>query len=160
LVKEKGRKCPKAEIKERALAYRHAPLLRASKQRAMLELLRRRTRKISLRVVNEYQNCTLHRRFWGQRRFGDEQVPEGFSNWIASSAEHFIPEPATSVIPPRTASWLTSKSRWRHFLTRQMRVDRLLPITMMGSKSYWLASKSANLGKQHLPIIYFPAHNG
>jgi murein L,D-transpeptidase YafK len=66
-------------FKERGLAFPpRAVLLRAFKQEAILELWATDPTDKPYALVHEYRICTSSGVLGPKRRFGDEQVPEGF----------------------------------------------------------------------------------
>src|SRR5258708_5298202 len=66
-------------FKEKALTYPpRAILLRAFKKEALLELWAADAEEKSYVLVHEYRICTSSGTLGPKRRFGDEQVPEGF----------------------------------------------------------------------------------
>ncbi len=118
-------------FKERALTYPpRAILLRAFKKEALLELWAADTEDKSYVLVNEYRICTSSGILGPKRRFGDEQVPEGFYelDWFNPQSNFFL---SLHISYPNTS-------------------DRILG-------SHQNPGGDIFLHGQHLPIHIFPA---
>ncbi len=80
-------------FKEKGLAYPpRAILLRAFKQEALLELWAADAEDKPFVLVHEYRICTSSGTLGPKRRFGDEQVPEGFYelDWFNPQSNFFL----------------------------------------------------------------------
>ena len=80
-------------FKDKGLAYPpRAILLRAFKQEAQLELWAADAEDKALVLVHEYRICTSSGTLGPKRRFGDEQVPEGFYelDWFDPQSNFFL----------------------------------------------------------------------
>src|SRR6266853_4908325 len=80
-------------FKEKGLGFPpHAILLRAFKQEGLLELWAAGADDKSYVLVHEYRICTSSGILGPKRRFGDEQVPEGFYelDWFNPQSNFFL----------------------------------------------------------------------
>jgi len=148
-------------FKERALTCPpRAILLRAFKKEALLELWAADTEDKSYVLVNEYRICTSSGILGPKRRFGDEQVPEGFYelDWFNPQSNFFL---SLHISYPNTSDRILGSHQnpgGDIFLHGNCASIGCLPITDDGIKEvYWLAVQVRNLGRQHLPIHIFPA---
>src|SRR6266478_5332333 len=148
-------------FKERALAYPpRAILLRAFKKEALLELWAADTEDKSYVLVNEYRICTSSGILGPKRRFGDEQVPEGFYelDWFNPQSNFFL---SLHISYPNATDRILGSHKnpgGDIFLHGNCASIGCIPITDDGIKEvYWLAVQVHNRDQQHLPIQIFPA---
>jgi murein L,D-transpeptidase YafK len=146
---------------EKGLAYPpHAILLRAFKKEAVLELWATDADQKPYVLVHEYRICTSSGTLGPKRRFGDEQVPEGFYelDWFNPQSNFFL----SLHISYPNASDRVLGSRQNPggdiFLHGNCASIGCIPITDDGIKEvYWLAVLVHSQGQQRLPIEIFPA---
>jgi murein L,D-transpeptidase YafK len=146
---------------ERNLAYPpHAILFRAFKKEAVLELWASDADDKPFALVHEYRICTSSGTLGPKRRFGDEQVPEGFYelDWFNPQSNFYL----SLHISYPNASDRILKTRQNPggdiFLHGNCASIGCIPITDDGIKEvYWLAVLVHNQGQRHLPIHIFPA---
>jgi murein L,D-transpeptidase YafK len=148
-------------FKEKGLAYPpHAILLRAFKQEAALELWATDSDDKPYLLVHEYRICTSSGRLGPKRRFGDEQVPEGFYelDWFNPQSNFFL---SLHISYPNASDRILGSHQnpgGDIFLHGNCASIGCIPITDDGIKEvYWLAVLVHNKNDQHLPIEIFPA---
>jgi murein L,D-transpeptidase YafK len=148
-------------FKEKALAYPpHAILLRAFKQEALLELWATDAEDEPYVLVHEYRICTSSGTLGPKRRFGDEQVPEGFYelDWFNPQSNFFL---SMHISYPNASDRILGSHQnpgGDIFLHGNCASIGCIPITDDGIKEvYWLAVLVHDQGQRHLPIHIFPA---
>ncbi len=145
----------------KALRYPpHAILLRAFKKEASLELWATAAADQPYVLVHDYRICTSSGVLGPKRRFGDEQVPEGFYelDWFNPQSNFFLslhinyPNPSDRILGCR------QNLGGDIFLHGNCASIGCIPITDDGIKEvYWLAVLVHSAGQQHLSIEIFPA---
>ena len=136
-----------------------AIFLRAFKKEAVLELWVENSFG-SYTLAKTYSICATSGILGPKRRFGDEQVPEGFYelDWFNPQSNFFL---SLHVSYPNAADRvLGSKQNLGGdiFLHGNCVTIGCIPITDDGIKEvYWLAVLSRAQGQRHLPIEIFPA---
>jgi murein L,D-transpeptidase YafK len=148
-------------FREKGLAYPpRAILLRAFKQEALLELWAADGEDKPFVLVHEYPICTSSGTLGPKRRFGDEQVPEGFYelDWFNPQSNFFL---SLHISYPNASDRILGSRKnpgGDIFLHGNCASIGCIPITDDGIKEvYWLAVQARNLGQRHLPIQIFPA---
>jgi murein L,D-transpeptidase YafK len=148
-------------FKEKSVAYPpRAILLRAFKQEGLLELWAADAEDKPYVLVHEYRICTSSGTLGPKRRFGDEQVPEGFYelDWFNPQSNFFL---SLHISYPNASDRMLGSHQnpgGDIFLHGNCASIGCIPITDDGIKEvYWLAVQVRNLGQQHLPIQIFPA---
>jgi len=148
-------------LKEKDLAYPpHAILLRAFKQEAVLELWATEANDKPYVLVHEYGICTSSGTLGPKRRFGDEQVPEGFYelDWFNPQSNFFL---SLHINYPNASDRILGSHQnpgGDIFLHGNCASIGCIPITDDGIKEvYWLAVLVHNQNGRHLPIEIFPA---
>ncbi|HKV61170.1 MAG TPA: L,D-transpeptidase family protein [Candidatus Acidoferrum sp.] len=148
-------------FKEKGLTYPpRAILLRAFKQEAVLELWVKDTDNKPFVLVHEYRICTSSGTLGPKRRFGDEQVPEGFYelDWFNPQSNFFL---SLHISYPNASDRILGSRQnpgGDIFLHGNCASIGCIPITDDGIKEvYWLAALVHNQHDQHLPIEIFPA---
>jgi murein L,D-transpeptidase YafK len=148
-------------FKEKALAYPpRSILLRAFKKEAVLELWATNAEDKPYVLVHEYRICTSSGSLGPKRRFGDEQVPEGFYEleWFNPQSNFYL---SLHISYPNAADRILGSHQnpgGDIFLHGNCASIGCIPITDDGIKEvYWLAVLVQNGGQQHLPIHIFPA---
>jgi len=148
-------------FQEKALSYPpRAILLRAFKQEGLLELWATDAEDQPYKLVHEYRICTSSGTLGPKRRFGDEQVPEGFYelDWFNPQSNFFL---SLHINYPNASDRILSSRKnpaGDIFLHGNCASIGCIPITDDGIKEvYWLAVQVRNLGQRHLPIQIFPA---
>jgi murein L,D-transpeptidase YafK len=148
-------------FKEKALAYPpRAILLRAFKKEALLELWATEAEDKPYVLVHEYPICTSSGSLGPKRRFGDEQVPEGFYelDWFNPQSNFYL---SLHISYPNVADRILGSHQnpgGDIFLHGDCASIGCIPITDEAIKEvYWLAVLVHNQGQQHLPIHIFPA---
>ena len=148
-------------FKEKDLAYPpKAMLLRAFKQEGILELWAAEAEDKPLVPVHEYRICTSSGILGPKRRFGDEQVPEGFYelDWFNPQSNFFL---SLHITYPNASDRILGSHLnpgGDIFLHGNCASIGCIPITDDGIKEvYWLAVLVHSRGQQHLPIQIFPA---
>lgn len=138
----------------------HAIMLRAFKKEASLELWATATEAEPYVLVHEYRICTSSGVLGPKRRFGDEQVPEGFYelDWFNPQSNFFL---SMHINYPNASDRILGFRQnlgGDIFLHGNCASIGCIPITDDGIKEvYWLAVLVHSLGQQHLPIEIFPA---
>src|SRR6266436_387264 len=148
-------------FKEKGLAFPpRAILLRAFKKEALLELWAAGVDDKPYVLVHEYRICSSSGTLGPKRRFGDEQVPEGFYelDWFNPQSNFFLslhisyPNESDRILGSRT------NPGGDIFLHGNCVTIGCLPITDDGIKEvYWLAVLARTAGQTQLPIEIFPA---
>jgi murein L,D-transpeptidase YafK len=148
-------------FKEKGLGYPpHAILLRAFKKEAVLELWATDAEEKPFVLVHEYRICTSSGVLGPKRRFGDEQVPEGFYelDWFNPQSNFYL---SLHISYPNAADRILGSHQnpgGDIFLHGDCASIGCIPITDDGIKEvYWLAVLVHSQGQQHLPIHIFPA---
>jgi murein L,D-transpeptidase YafK len=148
-------------FKEKGLAYPpRAILLRALKQEASLELWAADAEDKPFVLVHEYRICTSSGTLGPKRRFGDEQVPEGFYelDWFNPQSNFFL---SLHISYPNASDRILGSHQnpgGDIFLHGNCASIGCIPITDDGIKEvYWLAVLVHSQGQKHLPIQIFPA---
>jgi murein L,D-transpeptidase YafK len=148
-------------FKEKGLAYPpRAILLRAFKQEGALELWAAAAEDQPYVLVHEYRICTSSGTLGPKRRFGDEQVPEGFYelDWFNPQSNFFL---CLHISYPNASDRILGSHKnlgGDIFLHGNCASIGCIPITDDGIKEvYWLAVLVHNRSEQHLPIEIFPA---
>jgi murein L,D-transpeptidase YafK len=148
-------------FKEKGLAYPpRAILLRAFKQEAVLELWATDADDKPYVLVHEYRICTSSGILGPKRRFGDEQVPEGFYelDWFNPQSNFFL---SLHISYPNASDRILGSRKnpgGDIFLHGNCASIGCIPITDEGIKEvYWLAVLVHSENEQHLPIEIFPA---
>jgi len=137
-----------------------AILLRAFKQEGLLELWAGDGQDKPLALVHEYRICTSSGTLGPKRRFGDEQVPEGFYelDWFNPQSNFFL---SLHISYPNSSDRILGSHQnpgGDIFLHGNCASIGCIPITDDGIKEiYWLAVLVHSQGQQHLPIQIFPA---
>lgn len=138
----------------------HAILLRAFKKEAALELWATADADQPYVPVHEYRICTSSGVLGPKRRFGDEQVPEGFYelDWFNPQSNFFL---SIHINYPNASDRILGFRQnlgGDIFLHGNCASIGCIPITDDGIKEfYWLAVLVHSQGQQHLPIEIFPA---
>jgi murein L,D-transpeptidase YafK len=148
-------------FKEKALAYPpRAILLRAFKQEGLLELWAAGGADRPYALVHEYRICTSSGTLGPKRRFGDEQVPEGFYelDWFNPQSNFFL---SLHISYPNASDRILGSHKnpgGDIFLHGNCASIGCIPITDDGIKEvYWLAVLVHDQDQQHLPIQVYPA---
>jgi murein L,D-transpeptidase YafK len=148
-------------LKEKGVSYPpHAILLRAFKQEGLLELWAANAEDKPYVLVHEYRICTSSGTLGPKRRFGDEQVPEGFYelDWFNPQSNFFL---SMHISYPNASDRILGSHQnpgGDIFLHGDCASIGCIPITDDGIKEvYWLAVLVHNQDRQHLPIQIFPA---
>jgi murein L,D-transpeptidase YafK len=137
-----------------------AILLRAFKKEAQLELWATDAENKPYVLVHEYRICTSSGTLGPKRRFGDEQVPEGFYDldWFNPQSNFYL---SLHINYPNAADRILGSRRnlgGDIFLHGNCASIGCIPITDDGIKEvYWLAVLVHNHGQPHLPIHIFPS---
>jgi len=148
-------------VEAKGLAYPpRAILLRAFKKESQLELWGAGSEAGPYVLLKSYGICATSGVLGPKRRFGDEQVPEGFYDldWFNPQSNFFLsmhinyPNTADRVLGSRT------NLGGDIFLHGNCASIGCIPITDDGIKEvYWLAVLAKDGGAKHLPIQIFPA---
>jgi murein L,D-transpeptidase YafK len=148
-------------FKEKGVAYPpRAILLRAFKQEAVLELWATDANDKPYVLVHEYRICTSSGTLGPKRRFGDEQVPEGYYelDWFNPQSNFFL---SLHISYPNASDRILGSHGnpgGDIFLHGNCASIGCIPITDEGIKEvYWLAVLVHNQSEQHVPIEIFPA---
>jgi murein L,D-transpeptidase YafK len=138
----------------------HAILLRAFKKEASLELWATAAADQPYVLVYEYKICTSSGVLGPKRRFGDEQVPEGFYelDWFNPQSNFFL---SLHINYPNASDRILGSRKnlgGDIFLHGNCASIGCIPITDDGIKEvYWLAVLVRSQGQQHLLIQIFPS---
>src|SRR6266567_1429613 len=136
-------------------------LLRAFKKEAQLEFWVEGSPGKPYSLVKTYPICATSGRIGPKRRFGDEQVPEGFYelDWFNPQSNFYL---SLHVSYPNESDRILGERKnpgGDIFLHGNCVTIGCLPITDDGIKEvYWLAVLARTNGQMHLPIEIFPAH--
>jgi len=148
-------------FKEKGVAYPpRAILLRAFKKEALLELWATDAESKPYVLLHEYRICASSGSLGPKRRFGDEQVPEGFYelDWFNPQSNFYL---SLHINYPNASDRILGSRQnpgGDIFLHGNCASIGCIPVTDDGIKEvYWLAVLVHNEGKQHLPIEIFPA---
>jgi murein L,D-transpeptidase YafK len=148
-------------FREKGLNYPpRAVLLRAFKQEGLLELWAADAEDKPFVQVHEYRICTSSGTLGPKRRFGDEQVPEGFYelDWFNPQSNFFL---SLHISYPNASDRILGSHQnpgGDIFLHGNCASIGCIPITDNGIKVvYWLAVLAHSQGQKHLPIQIFPA---
>ncbi len=148
-------------FKEKGLAYPpRTILLRAFKQEGLLELWASDAEDRPFVLVHEYRICTSSGSLGPKRRFGDEQVPEGFYelDWFNPQSNFFL---SLHISYPNASDRILGSHQnpgGDIFLHGNCASIGCIPITDDGIKEvYWLAVLVHSQGQKHLAIQIFPA---
>jgi murein L,D-transpeptidase YafK len=148
-------------FKEKGLAFPpRAVMLRAFKQEAVLELWATEANDQPYVLVHEYQICASSGTLGPKRRFGDEQVPEGFYDldWFNPQSNFYL---SLHISYPNASDRILGSHQnpgGDIFLHGNCASIGCIPITDEGIKEvYWLAVLVHNQYDEHLPIEIFPA---
>lgn len=148
-------------FKEKGLIYPpRTILLRAFKQEAALELWAADTEDKPFVLVHEYRICTSSGTLGPKRRFGDEQVAEGFYelDWFNPQSNFFL---SLHISYPNASDRILGSHQnpgGDIFLHGNCASIGCIPITDEGIKEvYWLSVLVHSQNGQHLPIEIFPA---
>lgn len=135
-------------------------LLRAFKKEAQLELWVGQDDHSALTLVKTYAICATSGRLGPKRRFGDEQVPEGFYelDWFNPQSNFYL---SMHISYPNAADRILKtlpNAGGDIFLHGNCVTIGCIPITDDGIKEvYWLGVLAHASGQKHLPIYIFPA---
>ena len=148
-------------VEAKGLAYPpRAILLRAFKKEGVLELWGAGAEAGPYVLLKSYGICATSGALGPKRRFGDEQVPEGFYDldWFNPQSNFFL---SMHINYPNTADrvlGLRTNLGGDIFLHGNCASIGCIPITDDGIKEvYWLAVLVKDGGAKHLPIQIFPA---
>jgi murein L,D-transpeptidase YafK len=146
---------------ERNLPYPpHAILFRAFKKEAALELWASAAENQPYTLVHEYRICTSSGVLGPKRRFGDEQVPEGFYDldWFNPQSNFFL---SMHISYPNASDRILGSRQnpgGDIFLHGDCASIGCIPITDDGIKEvYWLAVLVHSQSQKRLPIEIYPA---
>ena len=137
-----------------------AILLRAFKKEGKLELWANGTGTGSYTLIKTYKICTSSGVLGPKRRFGDEQVPEGFYllDWFNPQSNFFL---SMHISYPNAADRILGSRQnpgGDIFLHGNCASIGCIPISDDGIKEvYWLAVLVEDGGQKQLPIQIFPA---
>lgn len=147
-------------FREKGVAFPpRAILLRAFKKEALLELWATDAENKPYVRVHEYRICTSSGTLGPKRRFGDEQVPEGFYDldWFNPQSNFYL---SLHINYPNASDRILGSHQnpgGDIFLHGNCASIGCIPITDDGIKEvYWLAVLVQNEGQRHLPIHIFP----
>ena len=135
-------------------------LLRAFKKEALLELWAEESPGKAYTLVKTYAICATSGKLGPKRRFGDEQVPEGFYelDWFNPQSNFYL---SLHVSYPNESDRILGSHQnpgGDIFLHGNCVTIGCLPITDDGIKEvYWLAVLAKTGGQARLPIQIFPA---
>lgn len=146
---------------EKKLSYPPKEILfRAFKQEAQLELWATNEAGSSYTLVRTYGICATSGVLGPKRRYGDEQVPEGFYelDWLNPQSNFLL---SLHISYPNAADRILG-SQWNLggdiFLHGNCVTIGCIPITDDGIReAYWLAVLAHSEGQRHIPIEIFPA---
>jgi len=148
-------------FKQKGISYPpRAILLRAFKKEALLELWATDASEKPYVLIHEYGICTSSGTLGPKRRFGDEQVPEGFYDldWFNPQSNFYL---SLHISYPNASDRILGSRQnpgGDIFLHGDCASIGCIPITDDGIKEvYWLAVLVHDRGQQHLPIQIFPA---
>lgn len=148
-------------VEAKGLVYPpRAILLRAFKKEGVLELWGAESEAGPYLLLKSYRICATSGVLGPKRRFGDEQVPEGFYDldWFNPQSNFFLsmhvnyPNAADRILGSRT------NLGGDIFLHGNCASIGCIPITDDGIKEvYWLSVLVKEKGAKHLPIQIYPA---
>ncbi len=148
-------------VETKGLVYPpRAILLRAFKKESTLELWGSESEAGPYVLLKSYGICAASGVLGPKRRFGDEQVPEGFYDldWFNPQSNFFL---SMHVNYPNAADRILGfrgNLGGDIFLHGNCASIGCIPITDDGIKEvYWLAVLARDGGAKHLPIQIFPA---
>ena len=133
--------------------------MRAFKKEGNLELWAKNSQS-TYSLVKAYAICSTSGILGPKRRFGDEQVPEGFYelDWFNPQSNFYL---SLHVSYPNAADRILASRQnpgGDIFLHGNCVTIGCIPITDDGIKEiYWLAVLARNSGELHIPIEIFPA---
>src|SRR5262245_25810524 len=136
-----------------------AILLRAFKKEGELELWVERSGGAFV-LAKTYSICATSGILGPKRRYGDEQVPEGFYelDWFSPQSNFYL---SLHVSHPNAADRILGSKQnlgGDIFLHGSCVTIGCIPVTDDGIKEiYWLAVLARNSGQVHVPIEIFPA---
>jgi murein L,D-transpeptidase YafK len=137
-----------------------AIFLRAFKSDALLELWVRNDKKKEYSLEHTYTVCTSSGTLGPKRRYGDEQVPEGFYtlDWFNPQSNFYL---SMHISYPNASDRILG-SRVNPggdiFLHGNCASIGCIPITDDGIKEvYWLAVLAKTAGQKEIPIEIFPS---
>ncbi len=159
-AKEKDEVLRRLFTKEHLSYPQRTILLRAFKKEAQLELWAEASSGSVYSLVKTYPICATSGKLGPKRRFGDEQVPEGFYelDWFNPQSNFYLSLHVS--YPNESDRILGSRENpgGDIFLHGNCVTIGCLPITDDGIKElYWLAVLAKTSGQAHLPIQIFPA---
>ncbi len=136
-----------------------AILLRAFKREGELELWAGNAPGREYVLIHVYKICATSGELGPKRRFGDEQVPEGFYelDWFNPQSNFFLSMHIS--YPNASDRVLGSRANLGGdiFLHGNCVTIGCIPITDDGIKEvYWLAVLARTSGQHHIPIHIFP----
>jgi murein L,D-transpeptidase YafK len=135
-------------------------LLRAFKKEGALELWVQNSSGAAYALVKSYSICATSGILGPKRRFGDEQVPEGFYelDWFNPQSNFYL---SLHVSYPNASDRILGFRQnfgGDIMLHGNCVTIGCIPITDEGIKEvYWLAVLARSSGQSHLPIEIFPA---
>jgi len=135
-------------------------MLRAFKKEKLLELWVEDSPGKPYALVKAYPICATSGKLGPKRRFGDEQVPEGFYelDWFNPQSNFFLSLHVSYPNESDRILGLRQNPGGDIFLHGNCVTIGCLPITDDGIKEvYWLAVLARTSGQMHLPIQIFPA---
>jgi murein L,D-transpeptidase YafK len=151
----------RALVEKKGLTYPpRAMLLRAFKKEGLLELWGADSNLGPYVLLKSYGICATSGMLGPKRRFGDEQVPEGFYDldWFNPQSNFFL---SMHVNYPNAADRILGSHTnpgGDIFLHGNCASIGCIPITDDGIKEvYWLAVLARESGAKQLPIQIFPA---
>src|SRR5258706_8346942 len=159
-AKEKDEVLRRLFTKEHLSYPQRTILLRAFKKEAQLELWAEASSGSVYSLVKTYPICATSGKLGPKRRFGDEQVPEGFYelDWFNPQSNFYL---RLHVSYPNASDRILGSHQnpgGDIFLHGNCASIGCIPITDDGIKEvYWLAVLVHSRGQQHLPIQIFPA---
>jgi murein L,D-transpeptidase YafK len=146
---------------EEGLSYPpRAIFLRAFKKEALLELWVTDEKKKEYSLEHTYRICTSSGVLGPKRRYGDEQVPEGFYtlDWFNPQSNFYL---SLHISYPSAADRILGSHvnpGGDIFLHGNCASIGCIPITDDGIKEvYWLAVLARTAGQREIPIEIFPA---
>lgn len=149
------------KFNDKNLAYPpHAVLFRAFKKEGLLEMWAANDSSQPHVLVWTYKICAASGTLGPKRRFGDEQVPEGFYllDWFNPQSNFFL---SLHVSYPNAADRILGSHEnpgGDIFLHGNCVTIGCLPITDDGIKEvYWASVLTRAHGQQNIPIQIFPA---
>jgi len=135
-------------------------LLRAFKKEGTLEVWVENSPHTPYSLIKSYSICATSGILGPKRRFGDEQVPEGFYelDWFNPQSNFYL---SLHISYPNAADRILGFRQnpgGDIFLHGNCVTIGCIPITDEGIKEvYWLAVLARTSGQAHIPIEIFPA---